>query len=201
MAYTLNRTSERLSAAIILKVSTGSHRALLSPPLTRPALCTLIQRRWHQQAGRLLFSSRIKACGAACEEPLTLVLLQELRTAQPLLRSSPEEARSARPQESQRDLTGGWGGNTARLPTAICWATERKQPRWRTEPGRPSQRPSILWGTWVSADAPLFWMLFMIEVSLCEEVRLVNPPGAVADRTVTPPPSAALRRKYWSAVG
>lgn len=72
MTYTLNLTSERLSATIILKVSPGSHRVLLSTALIRSTLCTLIQRQWHQQAGRLISSSRIKACGAACEEPLTL---------------------------------------------------------------------------------------------------------------------------------
>lgn len=33
----------------------------------------------------------------------------------------------------------------------LCWAIERKQPRWwRMEPGRPSQRLSIPWGIWVS---------------------------------------------------
>lgn len=188
MTYTLNLTSERLSATIILKVSPGSHRVLLSLPLIRSALCTLIQRQWHQQPGRLISSSGIKACGAASEEPLTLSSCRSstrlsLCSAHlpPLLKkpARPGHRRARGPDQEAE-------GNTAQLPIATCWAAERKQPRWRTEPGRPSQRPSILWGIWVrAADVTIFSVLLMIEVSLCEEVTLINRPGgALTDRTV-----------------
>lgn len=54
----------------------------------------------------------------------------------------------------------------AQPPLTLCWAAKRKkQRRWRTEPGRPSQRPSILWGILVSVcvTTPVMWLYWMIK--------------------------------------
>lgn len=100
----------------------------------------------------LLSSSEIKAWRAAHRALFNRRLSHSSPRANPRSRGTRRLIFSS--DTAQAPATGkteeepGRHGQVKRSFLTWCWATER-----RTEPGRPSQRPSILWGIWVSVCA------------------------------------------------